>query len=191
LTKVEISEADLAAAEQVAKAEGNRGLYVPAGAPPVASVERWALPFGFNIELTDGSRYQVLVVDGHVVTRRSLGALESYFRRVSLLDRRDFTMENVLGLLERWGQAPPGFTYIDPGHRGPHAEDVPRLEWGKREIVIVVYAPWNPPEGPGRARRAFETTVRATMKIDRTYELRWAVERMDVPPGEKWEPFER
>lgn len=181
-----ITDQDLADAAKVAQQEGQHGLNVPADAPAVKDVRALPLPFNYLLTFADDRREQVLVVDGHVVTKASNDVMEHYFRRIGLLERTNWPASLIFGIINVWGELPAGFKVLNEEAHGPTPDLVGSAQFGNGTLTLIAYSPWSPESG---GERAFETFLRATAVIDASYKLKWVVHKIDVPPGRQWQPF--
>jgi hypothetical protein len=114
-----------------------------------------------------------------------------------MLDKKQMTLSELLGLLANYGEIPPGFDAMIAMHRrGP--VDGPALLYHEQGATLTVYAeeplppsthapgaplPTMPSRGPSPPR-----LLRATLLIPADYQLAWTVERLRDGTTDRWLP---
>ena len=152
-------------------------------------------PFLWQFEV-DGRAREVLVLDGKVAPK-SLASVGRYLKAVGMLDKKQMTLNELLGLLDAHGELPAGFDFLTAmNRRGP--TEGPALRYHDGGATLTVYAdeplppsthapgapmPANMPRGASVPR-----WLRATLQIPASYELSWTVERFVGAPADRWEP---
>ena len=136
------------------------------------------------------------MLDGKVAPK-SLASVGRYLKAVGMLDKKQMTLNELLGLLDSYGELPAGFNAMTAMHRRGPTEG-PALRYHEHGATLTVYAdeplppsthapgapvPPNLPRGPSVPR-----WLRATLQVPADYELSWTVERLADPAANRWEP---
>ena len=152
------------------------------------------VPYIYFVDLGGDKRFQVLVVDGHVVKGRSDAAVGKWLEKTHFLEKRDPAAgPRLVAVLNEWGEMPLGFESLALDSPPPIAgAPKPGLSFEAHRASLVLYGQWRkvpkmPKEGERpRLELGPIEQLRATLRIDSKYKLKWTIEQLH---GTRWQPF--
>jgi hypothetical protein len=140
------------------------------------------LPQMLMAELDDGTQTTLLVLDGHVVTKKGDAVVARYLELVDFPKKHALDRDQLIALLTLWGEVPRPLAPLSQFVPGPHQEEA-ALAFDGHGALLTVYGRAHTTPSSGFAGEA--PLLKIELRVDNERHFKWQLQRWD---GERWQP---